>query len=100
MTATPHPASTAPAHAHRVFRAVVARAGRLCHGAADCFELATVLVPTDPAVRLVGAATLPPEALTAVCAPHAADAARTGRHIREAAAAAALASAQLALFTT
>lgn len=99
VTTTPHPASTAPAHAHRVFRAVTRRDGRLCRGAPDCWELATVLTPTDPAVRLVDAVRLPAAALTAVCAPHAADAARAGRRIREEAAAAALASAQLDLFT-
>ncbi|MGP3685254.1 hypothetical protein ACTVZO_11165 [Streptomyces sp. IBSNAI002] len=75
MTATPHPASTAPAHANPVFRAVTRRDGRLCR-TPECWELATVLVPADPAVRLVDAARLPADALTAVCAPHAADAAR------------------------
>ncbi|MEV7442005.1 hypothetical protein AB0O22_12735 [Streptomyces sp. NPDC091204] len=96
---TPHPSSTAPAHANPVFRAVTRRDGRLCR-TAGCWELATVLTPTDPAVRLVDAAHLPADALTAVCAPHAAEADRAGRRIREAAAAAALASAQLDLFTT
>ncbi|MFD9523555.1 hypothetical protein [Streptomyces sp. NPDC059979] len=100
MTTTPHPSSTAPAHVNRVFRAVVARDGRLCRGAADCWELATVLTPADPAVRLVDAVRLTADALTAVCAPHAADADRAGRRIREEATAAALASDQLDLFTT
>ncbi|MCX4525280.1 hypothetical protein OG982_06175 [Streptomyces sp. NBC_01551] len=100
MTATPHPASTAPAHANPVFRAVTRRDGRLCRAAPECWELATVLTPADPAVRLVDAVHLPTDALTAVCAPHAADADRAGRRIREEAAAAALTSDQLALFTT
>ncbi|MGW2582592.1 hypothetical protein ACWCYZ_14875 [Streptomyces virginiae] len=98
MTATPHPASTAPAHVNSVFRAVTRRDGRLCR-TSGCWELATVLTPADPAVRLVDAVHLPTDALTAVCAPHAADADRAGRRIREEAAAAALASDQLALFT-
>ncbi|WP_371592577.1 hypothetical protein [Streptomyces virginiae] len=96
---TPHPASTAPAHANPAFRAVVRRSGRLC-SALGCWELATVLTPADPAVRLVDAVHLPTDALTVVCAPHAADADRAGRRIREEAAAAALTSDQLALFTT
>ncbi|MFE9793555.1 hypothetical protein ACFYRL_17655 [Streptomyces goshikiensis] len=100
MTTTPHPASTAPAHANPVFRAVTRRDGRLCSGAADCWELATVLTPADPAVRLVDAVYLDASGLVAVCAPHAADADRAGRRIREEAAAAVLASAQLDLFTT
>ncbi|MFD5489491.1 hypothetical protein ACFWIV_28955 [Streptomyces virginiae] len=82
-----------------MFRAVTRRDGRLCR-ASGCWELATVLTPADPAVTLQDAVSLPAGDLTAVCAPHAADAARTGRRIREAAAAVALASAQLALFTT
>ncbi|MFJ3728655.1 hypothetical protein ACIPYQ_39650 [Streptomyces sp. NPDC090045] len=95
---TPHPASTAPAAAHAVFRAVTRRDGRLCR-AAGCWDLATVLTPADPAVRLVEAVRLPAEDLAAVCAVHAADADRAGRRIREAAAAAALAADQLDLFT-
>ncbi|MGW6979632.1 hypothetical protein ACWGE1_09310 [Streptomyces sp. NPDC054932] len=95
---TPHPASTAPAHANPVFRAVTRRDGRLCR-TAGCWDLATVLTPADPAVRLVEAVRLPAEDLTAVCAPHAADADQAGRRIREAAAAAAFAAAQLNLFT-
>ncbi|MFJ3635894.1 hypothetical protein [Streptomyces sp. NPDC090112] len=81
-----------------MFRAVTRRDGRLCR-TAGCWELATVLTPADPAVRLVDAVRLTADALQAVCDPHAADAARAGRRIREAAAAAVLASAQLDLFT-
>ncbi|MFG2623215.1 hypothetical protein ACGFXC_36975 [Streptomyces sp. NPDC048507] len=83
-----------------MFRAVTRRDGRLCRGAPDCWELATVLTPADPAVPLLDAARLPAADLTAVCGPHADAAARAGLRTREAAAAAALASAQLDLFTT
>ncbi|MEU5069128.1 hypothetical protein AB0G95_34375 [Streptomyces virginiae] len=96
---TPHPASTTPAAAHAVFRAVTRRDGRLCR-TAECWDLATVLIPADPAVRLVDAVRLQAEDLTALCAVHADDADQAGRRTREAAAAAALAAAQLDLFTT
>ncbi|MFJ6481165.1 hypothetical protein ACIQK6_13725 [Streptomyces sp. NPDC091682] len=96
----PHPDSTAPASANAVFGAVVRRQGRLCRAAPACWELATALVPADPAVRLADAVRLAPADLLAVCGPHADAADRAGRRIREEAAAAALASAQLGLFTT
>ncbi|MEV7512694.1 hypothetical protein AB0O57_32520 [Streptomyces sp. NPDC091201] len=95
---TPHPASTAPAAAHAAFRSVTRRDGGLCR-TAGCWDLATVLTPADPAVRLVDAVRLPAEDMTAVCAVHADEADRAGRRTREAAAAAALASTQLDLFT-
>ncbi|GAA1592594.1 hypothetical protein [Streptomyces globosus] len=96
----PHPGTTAPASVHAAFGAVVRRDGRFCRGASMCWELATVLVPVDPAVRLVDAVRLTPDDLVLVCGRHADAADRAGRRIRAEAAAAALASAQLALFTT
>lgn len=80
-----------------MFRAVTRRDGRLCR-TAGCWDLATALVPADPAVRLRDAVRLPAEALTARCGPHADDVDREGRRLRQQAATAALAAAQLDLF--
>ncbi|MCX4784649.1 hypothetical protein [Streptomyces sp. NBC_01264] len=83
---------------HPYFRVVTRRDGRLCADPA-CWEQATVLTPKDPALRLVDAVRLDASGLLAVCPVHARERAAAGRSARRSAAVAALAAAQLALFT-
>ncbi|GHA83206.1 hypothetical protein [Streptomyces chryseus] len=84
---------------HPWFRKVTRRDGRLCN-TVDCWEQAAVLAPKDVTLRLVEAVHLDASGLVAVCPDCARVRANAGTHARTTANAAALAAAQLSLFST
>ncbi|MFD8954610.1 hypothetical protein ACFV0B_37790 [Streptomyces xanthophaeus] len=84
---------------HPLVTAITRRDGHRCTHAVACCEPAAVVVATNPALNFPNVARLGMAELIAVCEKHARDRRNTGDRMREAAAAEALAAAQLTLFT-